>query len=184
MRKSWDEYFMEIALLASTRSTCLRRKVGAVIVRDRNIIATGYNGAPSKITHCGEGRDCLRQKLNIPSGERHEMCYAVHAEQNAIVQATLNGVSTSGATLYCTTQPCLICSKLIIQAHIVRVVFVGEYPDELARQLLSEAGIELFKIDKFVFYPSNTIQSTDTIQQPKLTPPPKPIPPSIEIRRG
>jgi dCMP deaminase len=132
---------MEIAELVSSRSTCLRRQVGAVLVRDKHIIATGYNGAPRGITHCMEA-GCLREKLGIPSGERHEMCRGTHAEQNAIIQAALHGVSTAGSTLYCTHQPCILCAKMLINAGVERVVFQGNYPDGLAVELMNEAGIE------------------------------------------
>ncbi len=145
MRPSWDEYFMQIVELIKTRSTCLRRQVGAVIVKDKRILATGYNGAPVGCKHCSEV-GCMREKLNIPSGQRHELCRAIHAEQNAIVQAAYSGTSVSGATLYVTNQPCVLCAKLAINAGIVRIVFDGEYPDELAMTLLSEAGIEVVRL--------------------------------------
>lgn len=142
MRPSWDEYFMEIVELIKTRSTCLRRQVGAVIVKDKRILATGYNGAPVGCKHCDE-IGCLREKLNIPSGQRHELCRAIHAEQNAIVQAAYSGTSVNGATLYVTHQPCVLCAKLAINAGISRIVFKGEYPDELSMELLEEANIEV-----------------------------------------
>ncbi len=133
---------MEIAELVSSRSTCLRRQVGAVLVRDKHIIATGYNGAPRGVAHCMEV-GCLREKLGIPSGERHEMCRGTHAEQNAIIQAALHGVSTAGATLYCTHQPCILCAKMLINAGVEKVVFQGDYPDGLAVELISEANLEM-----------------------------------------
>jgi len=139
-RPSWDEYFMQIADLVSSRSTCLRRQVGALLVKERQIIATGYNGAPQGIAHCAEV-GCLRQQLGIPSGERHEICRGIHAEQNAIIQAALHGVSTQGAVLYCTTQPCAQCVKMLINAGVNRIVFRGDYPDALARELLQEADV-------------------------------------------
>lgn len=142
-RPSWDEYFMEAAILASTRSTCLRRKVGAVIVNDRRIVATGYNGAPKGIAHCEERGGCLRQKLGIPSGERHELCMALHAEQNAIIQAATSGQSIEGATIYVTHQPCVICAKMIINAGISRIVVKEGYPDKLAVDILTEAGLNI-----------------------------------------
>ncbi len=141
-RPSWDQYFMDIAVLVSTRSTCLRRQVGAVLVRDRQIISTGYNGAPSGVTHCAD-RGCLRQELGIPSGERHEICRGTHAEQNAIIQAARHGTVTDGVTLYCTHLPCLQCVKMLINAGVETVVFRGEYPDPLAGELLDEAGVTL-----------------------------------------
>jgi len=142
MRPSWDEYFMRIAREVATRSTCLRRRVGALIVRDRQILATGYNGAPTGLAHCDE-TGCLREQLGIPSGERQEICRGLHAEQNAIIQAALHGVSVAGGTIYCTHQPCITCAKMIINAGIRRVVCDSHYPDELARDMLSEAGIQL-----------------------------------------
>ena len=141
-RPSWDEYFMEMAELAATRSTCLRRNVGAVIVKDRRAIATGYNGAPSGIKHCGEIGGCLRQKLNVPSGERHELCRALHAEQNAIIQAAAMGSAIEGATIYITHQPCAICAKMLINAGIKRIVVKEGYPDEMAQEILAEAGLK------------------------------------------
>ncbi len=143
-RPSWDQYFMEIAELVSSRSTCLRRQVGAVLVRDKHIISTGYNGAPRGVTHCLD-MGCLRQQLGIPSGERHEMCRGTHAEQNAIIQAALHGVSTSGATLDCTHQPCILCAKMLINAGVETIVFRGAYPDKLALELFNEAGVELIQ---------------------------------------
>jgi len=144
MRPSWDEYFMQIAELVATRSTCLRRKVGAVLVKDKRILATGYNGAPRNLPHC-EVTGCLREKLRIPSGERQEICRGLHAEQNAIIQAALYGASIKGSILYCTHQPCITCSKMIINAGIEKVVFKGEYPDRLAREMLEEAKVKLIK---------------------------------------
>jgi dCMP deaminase len=139
-RPNWDEYFMDIAELVSKRSTCLRRGVGAVLVRDRRILATGYNGAPSGMRHCLD-IGCLREQLNIPSGERHELCRGLHAEQNAIIQAALHGVSVNGSTLYCTNNPCIICSKMIINAGIIHVFVKEHYRDDLAEEMLKEAGI-------------------------------------------
>lgn len=143
MRVSWDEYFMQIAEIVKTRSTCLRRQVGAVIVKDHRIITTGYNGAPSGLRHCTEIGGCERERLHIPSGERHELCRALHAEQNAIIQAAKIGVSTEGATIYITLQPCVICAKMLINAGITRIVHKGEYPDALSRSILEEADIEV-----------------------------------------
>ena len=140
-RPSWDEYFMDMAELVAKRSTCLRRNVGAVVVQDRRIVATGYNGAPKGIPHCNEIEGgCLRDPLGIPSGERHEMCRALHAEQNAIIQAATSGQSVEGATIYITHQPCVICAKMIINAGIERIVVKEGYPDELSREILREAG--------------------------------------------
>lgn len=141
-RPSWDRYFIEITRLVATRSTCMRRGVGALLVKDRNILATGYNGAPSGITHCSE-TGCLREQLGVPSGERHELCRGLHAEQNAIIQAARHGVNIDGATLYCTTMPCVICTKMLINAGIRRVVYDQGYADELARAMIAESGIEV-----------------------------------------
>jgi dCMP deaminase len=141
-RPSWDEYFMDIVGVVSRRSTCVRRKVGAALVKDRRILSTGYNGAPSGMAHCLD-RGCLRLELKVPSGERHELCRGLHAEQNAIIQAALHGVSVRGAALYCTNHPCVICAKMIINAGIVRIVIRDGYQDDLAAEMLQEAGIEV-----------------------------------------
>ncbi|MBD3427233.1 MAG: cytidine deaminase [Candidatus Omnitrophica bacterium] len=141
-RPSWDEYFMSIAHLVATRSTCLRRKVGAVVVKNKQVLATGYNGAPTGIIHCDEV-GCLREQLKVPSGERHELCRALHAEQNAFLQAARHGVSLAGATLYVTTQPCSICAKMIINVGISKLIIEGDYPDEAALTFLNEAGIKM-----------------------------------------
>ena len=137
---------MEIADIVKTRSTCIRRQVGAVIVKDNRIITTGYNGAPSGLTHCIDNGGCERERLNVPSGQRHELCRALHAEQNAIIQAAKIGVSTEGATIYITTQPCVICAKMIINAGIKKVVYKASYPDEMAMNMLEESGIEVVSV--------------------------------------
>ncbi|MFP4657177.1 MAG: deoxycytidylate deaminase [Desulfonatronovibrionaceae bacterium] len=139
-RLSWHEYYMQIARLVSERSTCLRRRVGAVAVKDKRILATGYNGAPTGMKHCLD-IGCLREQMNIPSGHRHELCRGLHAEQNVIIQAAVHGVSISRASIYCTTQPCLICSKMLINCQIKEIYFANGYPDELAQQMLDEAGV-------------------------------------------
>ncbi len=144
-RPSWDQYFIDITHLVATRSTCLRRQVGALLVKDRNILATGYNGTPSGITHC-EDVGCLRERLKVPSGERHELCRGLHAEQNAIIQAARHGVNIDGSTLYCTTMPCIICTKMLINAGIRRIVYEEGYADELAREMVAEAQIA---VDQF-----------------------------------
>jgi dCMP deaminase len=144
-RPSWDEYFFQIASQVATRSTCMRRQVGAVLVKDKRILSTGYNGAPRGISHCIDV-GCLREQLGIPSGERHELCRALHAEQNAIIQAALHGVKIEGSTLYCTHQPCSLCAKMIINAGIVEVYFDEGYPDELATGFFNEAGTRLHRI--------------------------------------
>ncbi|HOD35680.1 MAG TPA: cytidine/deoxycytidylate deaminase family protein [Syntrophales bacterium] len=145
VRPSWDEYFMDIVALVARRSTCLRRDVGAVIVKDKRLLTTGYNGAPSGLRHCLE-TGCLREQMNISSGERHELCRGLHAEQNAIIQAAVHGVSIKGATLYCTSHPCAICLKMIINAGITTIVYREGYSDRLAGQMLEETGIEAKKL--------------------------------------
>ena len=144
MRPTWDEYFMDIVELIKTRSTCQRRQVGALIVKDKRILATGYNGAPMNCKHCSE-IGCLRDELNIPSGQRHELCRAIHAEQNAIVQAAYSGTSVKDSTLYVSHQPCILCAKMIINAGITKIIFKGEYPDPMAMEMLKEAGIRIVK---------------------------------------
>ncbi len=139
-RPTWDEYFMEITELVSRRSTCLRRKVGAVIVKDKRILTTGYNGAPKGLPHCLE-IGCLREIKKVSSGERQELCRGLHAEQNAIVQAALHGLSIKDSVLYCTTQPCVTCAKMIINSGIKMIIYKEKYPDELARKMLKEAGV-------------------------------------------
>ncbi|WP_321370912.1 cytidine/deoxycytidylate deaminase family protein [uncultured Desulfuromusa sp.] len=139
-RPGWDEYFMQITQLVATRSTCMRRKVGALLVKDKNILATGYNGVPSGITHC-DVTGCLRDQLNVPSGERHELCRGLHAEQNAIIQAAKHGANISGSILYCTDSPCIICSKMLINAGVTDVIFARGYPDTLSLEMLTEARI-------------------------------------------
>lgn len=146
-RISWTDYFMNIAYMVAERSTCLRRKVGAVAVKDKHILATGYNGVPSGIEHC-MNVGCLRTQLNIPSGERHEICRAIHAEQNIIIQCAIHGINLEGADIYCTTQPCFICTKMLINCGIKRIYIVESYPDELALDMLREAGVELIKIER------------------------------------
>jgi dCMP deaminase len=139
-RPDWDTYFLDIVDLVSRRSTCRRRAVGSGLVRDRRILATGYNGAPSSLQHCLD-IGCLREQLEVPSGERHELCRGLHAEQNVIIQAALHGVITKGSTLYCTNHPCVICAKMIINAGIVRIVIRNGYHDKLAAEMLKEAEI-------------------------------------------
>ena len=139
-RPSWDSYFMKIAEDVSTRSTCLRRQVGAVIVKDKRMLTTGYNGAPTGISHCTE-QNCLRILYNVPSGERHELCRGLHAEQNAIIQAAYYGVSVNGAAIYVTHQPCSICTKMLINSGIKSFIFRAPYKDDLAQEMIAEAGI-------------------------------------------
>ena len=141
-REDWDRYFMSLAKKVASRSTCLRRQVGAVLVLENRVLATGYNGAPSGLPHCEE-LGCLRDMLRVPSGERQELCRALHAEQNALIQAAIYGVSVKGATLYCTHRPCITCAKILVNAGVARVVYEGGYPDELAERLLREAAVRL-----------------------------------------
>ena len=143
-RPSWPEYFMTIAEMVAKRSTCLRRHVGAILVKDKRILATGYNGAPAGLKHCEEV-GCIRQNASIPSGERHELCRGLHAEQNAIIQAAYHGISIAGSTLYCTNKPCVICSKMLINAGIVKIIYEKGYDDPLADQMITEAGIEIVR---------------------------------------
>ena len=144
-RPSWPEYFMSIAKLVATRSTCLRRSVGAVLVKDKRILATGYNGAPTGVRHCIEV-GCLRETLGVKPGEKHELCRGLHAEQNVIIQAAYYGVMTQGTTLYSTHKPCIICSKMLINAGVKKVLFLDGYPDALADEMLAEANIELERL--------------------------------------
>jgi len=144
-RPSWQEYFAEIALLVSSRSTCLRRKVGAVLVRNKRLLTTGYNGAPSGVAHCLEV-GCLRDQMGVPSGERHELCRGLHAEQNAIIQAATHGISIEGADLYCTNLPCIICTKMLLNAGIRRVFYLDGYADEMSLAMMEEAGVELIHL--------------------------------------
>ncbi len=141
-RPSWDEYFQTITRDVADRSTCIRRHVGAIIVKDKRILATGYNGAPSGLNHCLT-TGCLREELGIPSGQKHELCRGAHAEQNAVIQAARYGVPIDGATVYCTNQPCIVCAKILINAGVEKIIYENSYPDELSEQMIKEAGIEL-----------------------------------------
>ena len=145
-RPSWPEYFMAITKMVAKRTTCLRRGVGAVLVKDKRILATGYNGAPAGLRHCEEV-GCLRENESIPSGTRHELCRGLHAEQNVIVQAANHGIAIDGATIYCTNKPCVICSKMIINAGIKKIVYDEGYNDPLADQMLVEAGLEIVRLN-------------------------------------
>jgi dCMP deaminase len=144
LRPSWTDYFMGITRLVAARSTCCRRKVGAILVKDRHILATGYNGVPSGLSHCEE-IGCLREKMGVPSGERHELCRGLHAEQNAIIQAAVYGTRIRGAMLYTTHLPCVLCAKMLINAKIKEIIYEEGYPDPLASEMLNEAGIPLIK---------------------------------------
>jgi dCMP deaminase len=146
-RPVWDDYFMKMALLVAERSTCRRHHVGAVIVRDKRILTTGYNGAPSGTRDCLE-LGCLREKMNIPSGFRHEICRAIHAEQNAIIQAGLHGINIKGSTVYCTHSPCILCAKMIANAGVARFIMCTDYADPSFRKLFKEAGIKFTKIKR------------------------------------
>ncbi len=144
-RASWDEYFMRMAVLAASRSTCLRRHVGAVIVKERMVLSTGYNDTPRGLPNCGDG-GCARCASDAPSGVGLDTCLCLHAEQNSIIQAAYHGVSIAGGSIYVTHQPCLICAKMILNAGLRRVVFAGDYPDALAHEMLEAAGVELVRV--------------------------------------
>lgn len=141
-RPSWDEYFMRIAHVVADRATCMRRRVGALVVKDKRILATGYNGAPSGLPHCEEV-GCLREMHNVPSGQRHELCRGLHAEMNALLQGARHGIRMEGSTIYSTHVPCSLCTKMIINTGIERVVASADYPDSFGREMLVQAGIEL-----------------------------------------
>ncbi len=141
-RPSWDEYFMKLADEVATRTTCLRRAVGAIIVKKKRILATGYNGVPTGLRHCNV-TGCLREKLGVPSGQRHEICRGLHAEQNAILQAARYGIDIEGSSIYITTQPCVVCAKMLINAGIGEIIYRNPYPDDLAMELLEESGIKI-----------------------------------------
>ena len=143
-RPSWESYFMDITTLVAKRSTCLRRAVGAIIVKDKRILSTGYNGAPSGIRHCLDV-GCLREQMQVASGERHELCRGIHAEQNAIIQAAFHGVSIRGGTLFCTNLPCSICAKMLINAGIAKIIYLDGYADPMSMELLKEAGVSLIR---------------------------------------
>jgi len=146
-RPSWDQYFMAITKQVATRSTCLRRKVGAIVVKDKRILTTGYNGAPKGNKNCLEIGTCLREELGVPSGQRHEICRGLHAEQNALLQAAYHGVQIKGGAIYCTTQPCVMCAKMIINTGITCVYHLEDYADPLSLEMLKEAGVKLIKLD-------------------------------------
>ncbi len=146
-RPDWDEYFMEMAELAAKRATCLRRKVGAVLVKNKKVLATGYNGAPMDIEHC-ETTGCLREEMKVPSGERHEICRGVHAEQNLVAQAAIHGVKTEDSIVYCTHQPCIICTKILINAGVKKIYFKNSYSDKFAEKLLSQSNVKFIKYKK------------------------------------
>ncbi|MDI6731040.1 MAG: dCMP deaminase family protein [Candidatus Margulisbacteria bacterium] len=144
-RPSWDDYFLKITADVSERATCVKRQVGAIIVKNNRILSTGYNGAPKGFDHCTE-QTCIRKQMGLPSGQRHELCRGLHAEQNAIIQAAVHGVSIDGGTMYCNYQPCAICVKMIINAGIKRLIYSGGYPDELAEEMMKKSKLEVKKI--------------------------------------
>jgi len=144
-RPTWPEYFMAITRLVANRSTCLRRHVGAILVKDKRILASGYNGAPSGMKHCEEV-GCIRENTSVPSGERHELCRGLHAEQNVIIQAARYGIPIKGSILYCTNKPCVICTKMIINAGIIKIYYGEGYDDYLSDQMLAEAGLEIERL--------------------------------------
>jgi dCMP deaminase len=146
-RPSWETYFMDITMLVAKRSTCIRRSVGAVIVKDKQILSTGYNGAPTRTAHCVD-TGCIRETLKVPSGERHELCRGIHAEQNAIIQAAYHGVSIKGAILFCTTWPCAICAKMLINAGIEKIYYREGYADSMSREMLDEAGVAVVQLSE------------------------------------
>jgi dCMP deaminase len=146
-RPSYDDYFMEMAYVVSKRSTCTRRKVGAILVKDKHILSTGYNGAPKGLKHCSE-LGCIREDMNIPSGHRHELCRGLHAEQNAIIQAAVFGVSIKDSVLYCTNTPCVVCVKMLINAGVKEIVYSGDYPDDLAKKMINESNIKIRNLNK------------------------------------
>lgn len=146
-RPSYDEYFMKMAYLAASRSTCIRRQVGAVLVKEKHVLSTGYNGPPKGMKHCDE-TGCLRETLQVPSGERHEICRGLHAEQNAIIQAAVFGVSIKDSVIYITNTPCVVCAKMLINAGVKEIIYDGEYPDSLAMEMLEESQIKLRRYKK------------------------------------
>lgn len=155
-RLPWKDYFLNITYMVAERSTCIRRKVGAIAVKDKRILATGYNGAPKNLRHCLD-LGCLRRSMGIPSGERHEICRGLHAEQNVIIQAALYGIDLEGADLYCTTHPCVLCSKMLINCGIKTIYYAESYPDGLAVAMLEEAGVATRKLDFTPYMPKTPL---------------------------
>lgn len=145
-RLPWPQYFMDITYMVAERSTCTRRKVGAIAVKDKRILATGYNGAPANVSHCLDV-GCLREQLGVPSGQRHEICRGLHAEQNVIIQAAIHGVSLSGSEIYCTTKPCLICTKMLLNCGVTAVYYTEGYDDDLADGMVAESGVLFQKLE-------------------------------------
>lgn len=163
-RPTYDEYFMSMAFLAATRSTCTRRKVGAVLVKNKHVLATGYNGPPKGLKHCKE-TGCLREEKRVPSGERHEICRGLHAEQNAIIQAAVFGVSIDNSVIYITNTPCVVCAKMLINAGVKEIIYDGEYPDHLARQMIEESHIKLRLFEGMIINPKNNIKFKEEIEK-------------------
>ncbi len=153
-RPEWAEYFFKITEVVSLRSSCLRRQVAAIAVKDKRILATGYNGAPTGIKHCIDRGGCMRKQLNIPSGEQPHLCYAVHAEENLIVQAAFHGISLKGCEIYCTHQPCSLCIKKIISLQPTKVLYKNNYPDDFSLKLLNECATSIKK-KKFIEWTFN-----------------------------
>ncbi len=147
MRPDWDEYFMKIAHAVKERSSCIRRQVGAIIVKEKQIVSTGYNGTPRGVKNCNEGgcERCASSAQSNPSGTNLDKCACSHAEENAVVQAAFHGIATNGSVMYTTNSPCTLCAKIIINAGVKKIVFGGDYPDELGLKLLKEANVELVK---------------------------------------
>jgi dCMP deaminase len=163
-RPTYDEYFMSMAFLAATRSTCLRRKVGAILVKNKHVLATGYNGPPKGMKHC-DATGYLRKHLHIPSGERHEICRGLHAEQNAIIQASVFGVSIDDSILYVTDTPCVVCAKMLINAGVKMVVYAGDYPDDLARQMIKESPIKIKKFHGKIINPEEFLKKNQKLKK-------------------
>lgn len=163
-RPNYDEYFMSMAYLAATRSTCLRRQVGAVLVKNKHVLATGYNGPPKGMKHCDE-TGCLRDELNVPSGERHEICRGLHAEQNAIIQAAVFGISIDESVIYITNTPCVVCAKMLINAGVKEIIYGGEYPDDLARQMIEESHLKIRQFHGRIINPKEFLENKEKIEK-------------------
>lgn len=163
-RPTYDEYFMSMAFLAATRSTCLRRQVGAVLVKNKHVLATGYNGPPKGMKHCEE-TGCLRKELNIPSGERHEICRGLHAEQNAIIQAAVFGISIDESVIYVTDTPCVVCAKMLINAGVKEIIYAGDYPDELAREMIEESKLKIKRFHGRIISPQEFLKNKREIKK-------------------
>jgi len=163
-RPTYDEYFMSMAYLAATRSTCLRRQVGAVLVKNKHLLATGYNGPPKGMKHCDE-TGCLREELGIPSGERHEICRGLHAEQNAIIQAAVFGISIDESIIYVTNTPCVVCAKMLINSGVKEIIYSGNYPDDLAREMIDESHIKIRKFDGSIINPKELLNHKEKFEK-------------------